>query len=85
MCLAISKQVLLMFRIEFVGPLRPEAPPEVLDRMTTDLTSLTQVVAHAKSLFSNVIIQRTHKPLPHGFRILDSQGAEVARWSIDDS
>ncbi len=74
-----------MFQIEFVGAKREGAPPEVLDRMTTDMTSLPQVVAHAKSLFSNVIVQRTHKPLPHGFRILDNQGTEVANWRIDDS
>jgi hypothetical protein len=74
-----------MFQIEFVGPSREGAPAEVLDRMTTDLISLPQVVAHAKSLFSNVIVQRTHKPVPHGFRILDNQGSEVAHWSIDDS
>ena len=53
-----------MFQIEFVGPNREGAPMEVLDRMTTDLTSVPQVVAHAKSLFSNVIVQRTHKPIP---------------------
>jgi hypothetical protein len=74
-----------MFQIEFVGARREGAPPEVLDRMRTDLTGVPQVVAHAKSLFSNVIVQRTHKPLPHGFRILDDQGSEVARWSIDES
>ncbi|HYP56936.1 MAG TPA: hypothetical protein VEQ35_01465 [Beijerinckia sp.] len=74
-----------MFGIEFVGPSQEGAPPEVLDRMMTDMTRLDQVVAHAKSLFSNVIVQRVHKPLPHGFRILDNEGIEVARWSIDDS
>jgi hypothetical protein len=74
-----------MFQIEFVGASCEGAKPEVLDRMRTDLTSVPQVVAHAKSLFSNVIVQRTHKPLPHGFRILDNYGQEVAHWSIDDS
>lgn len=74
-----------MFKIEFVGPRRDDAPPEVIDEMTTDLTQLDKVVTHAKSLFSNVIIQRAHKPLPHGFWILDNQGTEVARWSIDDT
>lgn len=74
-----------MFQIEFVTPRGENGPPEVLDRMTTDMTSLSQVVAHAKSLFSNVIIQRTHKPIPHGFRILDDHGAEVAHWTIDES
>ncbi len=74
-----------MFQIEFVGPNREGAPVEVLDRMTTDLTSVPQVVAHAKSLFSNVIVQRTHKPIPHGFRILDAQGSEVAHWNIDET
>jgi hypothetical protein len=74
-----------MFQIEFVGPNREGASMEVLDRMTTDLTSVPQVVAHAKSLFSNVIVQRTHKPIPHGFRILDAQGSEVAHWNIDET
>jgi hypothetical protein len=74
-----------MFQIEFVGPNREGASVEVLDRMTTDLTSVPQVVAHAKSLFSNVIVQRTHKPIPHGFRILDTQGSEVAHWNIDET
>lgn len=74
-----------MFRIEFVGAHREGAPPEVLDRMTTDLTDLPHVVAHAKSLFSNAVVQRVHKPLPRGFRILDAQGTEVARWNIDES
>jgi hypothetical protein len=74
-----------MFRIEFVGAHREDAPPEVLDKMTTDLTHLPQVIAHAKSLFSNAVAQRVHKPLPHGFRILDIQGTEVAHWSLDDS
>lgn len=74
-----------MFQIEFVGPARDGAAPEVLDRMKTDMTRLDQVVTHAKSLFSNVIVQRVHKPLPHGFTILDAEGAEVAHWSIDDS
>lgn len=74
-----------MFRIEFVGAPREGAPPEVLDRMMTDLTGLPHVVAHAKSLFSNAVAQRVRKPLPHGFRILDAQGTEVARWSVDDS
>ncbi len=74
-----------MFQIEFLGPLREGAPPVVTDRMTTDLTSVPQVISHAKSLFSNVIVQRTHKPLPHGFRILDDRGGEVAHWNIDES
>jgi hypothetical protein len=74
-----------MFHIEFVGTLREGAPPEVLDRMETDIADLPHVVTHAKSLYANVIAQRTHKPLPRGFRILDLQGAEVARWSVDDS
>lgn len=74
-----------MFQIEFVGAHREGASPEVLDRMTTDLTDLPQIVTHAKSLYANVIVQRVHKPLPHGFRILDPQGTEVARWSVDDS
>jgi hypothetical protein len=74
-----------MFKIEFIGPHREGTSPEILDRMTTDLTKLDEVVTHAKSLFSNVIVQRVHKPLPHGFWILDGQGTEVARWSIDDA
>jgi hypothetical protein len=74
-----------MYQIEFIGPLREQGTPEVTDRMTTDLTRLDQVITHAKSLFSNVIVQRVHKPLPHGFSILDAEGIEVARWSIDDS
>jgi len=74
-----------MFQIEFVGPRQDGVAPEVLDRMTSDLTRLDQVVTHAKSLFSNVIVQRVHKPLPHGFSILDARGLEVARWSIDDT
>jgi hypothetical protein len=53
--------------------------------MLTDMTSLSHVVAHAKSLFSNVVVQRTRKPMPHGFRILDDHGAEVAHWSIDET
>lgn len=73
-----------MFHIEFVGAPREGAPPEVLDRMTTDMTDLLHVVAHAKSLYANVVVQRVHKPLPRGFRILDTQGTEVARWSVDD-
>jgi hypothetical protein len=74
-----------MFQIEFVGVLRDGAPPEVLDRMTTDLTDVPHVVTHAKSLYANVVIQRVHKPLPRGFRILDQQGTEVAHWSVDDA
>jgi hypothetical protein len=74
-----------MFHIEFVGMLLEGSPPEVLDRMTTDIADLPHVVTHAKSLYANVIIQRVHKPLPRGFRILDIQGTEVARWSVDDS
>lgn len=74
-----------MFQIEFVGMKREGVAPEVLDRMTTDMTDLPHVIAHAKSLFSNAVAQRVHKPLPHGFRILDTHGIEVARWSIDDS
>ena len=73
-----------MFQIEFVAPRHENGQPEVLDRMMTDLTSLPHVVAHAKSLFSNVVVQRTRKPVPHGFRILDDRGAEVAHWSIDE-
>lgn len=74
-----------MFQIEFIGPYREGASPEVIDRMTSDLTRLDQVVTHAKSLFSNVIVQRVRKPLPHGFAIRDAEGVEVARWSIDNS
>lgn len=74
-----------MYQIEFTAPRRENCPPEVLDRMRTDMTSLPHVVAHAKSLFSNVVVQRTRKPLPHGFRILDDHGAEVAHWSIDET
>jgi hypothetical protein len=74
-----------VFQIEFVGPHREGAPPEVLDRMRTDMTDLPHVIAHAKSLFSNAVAQRIHKPLPRGFRILDIQGIEVAHWSVDDS
>lgn len=73
-----------MFQIEFVAPRGENGQPEVLDRMMSDLTSLPHVVAHAKSLFSNVVVQRTHKAVPHGFRILDENGTEVAHWSIDE-
>lgn len=73
-----------MFQIEFVAPRWESGTAEVLDRMITDSTDLTQVVAHAKSLFSNVVAQRTRKPVPHGFRILDDDGTEVAHWSIDE-
>jgi hypothetical protein len=73
-----------MFQIEFVAPRYESGTPEVLDRMITDSTDLAHVVAHAKSLFSNVVVQRTHKPVPHGFRILDDHGTEVAHWSIDE-
>jgi hypothetical protein len=73
-----------MLQIEFVGASFEGAQLEVIDRMKTDLTDVRKAIVHAKSLFSNVIVQRTHKPLPHGFRILDSDGVEVARWSIDD-
>jgi len=73
-----------LFQIEFVAPSGEKGQPEVLDRMMTDMTSLSHVVAHAKSLFSNVVVQRTRKPVPHGFRILDDHGAEVAFWSIDE-
>jgi hypothetical protein len=73
-----------MFAIEFVGAPREGAPPVVTDRMETNLTDLAHIMAHAKSLFSNVVVQRTHKELPHGFRILNDHGTEVARWSIDD-
>lgn len=74
-----------MFQIEFVAPRREGEPSEVLDRMTTDMSNLPQVIAHAKSLFSNVIVQRTHKPLPRGFRILATDGTEVAHWNIDET
>lgn len=74
-----------MLQIEFVGVAAQGAAGEVIDRMKTDLTDVQKAIVHAKSLFSNVIVQRTHKPLPHGFRILDSAGVEVARWSIDES
>jgi hypothetical protein len=74
-----------MLVIEFVGLGARGAPAEVIDRMKTDLSDVRKAIAHAKSLFSNVIVQRTHKPLPHGFRILDSAGREVASWSIDES
>jgi hypothetical protein len=73
-----------MFQIEFVGVRHEGAPVEVIDRMKTDLTEVPKAVTHAKSLFSNVIVQRTHKQLPHGFRILDDAGVEVASWSIDE-
>ncbi|GEM_PF-1453820 len=73
-----------MFSIEFFGAPREGASPPVTDRMETNFTDLAHTITHAKSLFSNVIVQRRHKELPHGFRILDEQGAEVARWSIDD-
>jgi hypothetical protein len=86
-CFALERSELeaLMFAIEFLGVPREGAAPEVTDRMETNLTDLPHIIAHAKSLFSNVIVQRTHKVLPHGFRIVDPQGVEVARWSIDDS
>jgi hypothetical protein len=74
-----------VYHIEFVAPHGEKDQPEVLDRMTSDLTSVPQLVAHAKSLFANVVHQRTHKPVPHGFRILDEHGAEVAQWSIDEA
>ena len=74
-----------MFHIEFVGMLSEGSPHEVIDRMTPDISELPHVVPNAKSLYANVIIQRVHKPLPRGFRILDIQGTEVARWSVDDS
>jgi hypothetical protein len=74
-----------VFHIEFLAANPEGGQVEVLDRMTTDMTSLPKVMAHAKSLFSNVIVQRTHKPLPHGFRIRDAEGNEVGHWSIDES
>ncbi|PWB84549.1 MAG: hypothetical protein C3F11_00790, partial [Methylocystaceae bacterium] len=63
-----------MLQIEFVGMSHEGGPAEVIDRMKTDLTDVHKAIVHAKSLFANVIVQRTHKPLPHGFRILDSAG-----------
>ena len=74
-----------MFQIEFVGASQEGRAPEVLDRMRTDLTDLPHIITHAKSLLANAVAQRVHKPLPHGFRILDGQGTEVARWSLDES
>lgn len=74
-----------MLVIEFVGLGSQGAPAEVIDRMKTDLSDMRKAIAHAKSLFSNVIVQRTHKPLPHGFRIRDGAGREVASWRIDES
>lgn len=74
-----------MYSIEFVGMRRGDAPRPVIDRMETNMTDLAHVVTHAKSLFSNVVAQRTHKELPHGFRILDEHGVEVAHWNIDES
>jgi hypothetical protein len=74
-----------MFSIEFTGPLREGGGCEVIDRMTSDLTKLDEAVTHAKSLFSNVILQRVHKAIPRGFRILNPDGIELARWSIDDA
>jgi hypothetical protein len=79
------KQERSMYHIEFTAPIRENDPAEVIDRMQTDMTDLPHVVAHAKSLFSNAVHQRTHKPLPHGFRILDDHGTEVAHWSIDET
>lgn len=73
-----------MFAIEFLGAPQEGAAPVVTDRMETNLTDLPNIITHAKSLFSNVITQRSHKEIPHGFRILDDHGVEVARWSIDD-
>lgn len=74
-----------MFQIEFFGTSNGGSEPEVLDRMRTDMTELPHLISHAKSLFANAVAQRVHKPLPHGFRILDGQGNEVARWSLDES
>ncbi|HTV33931.1 MAG TPA: hypothetical protein VME69_12655 [Methylocella sp.] len=74
-----------MFQIEFFSASNEGSDPEVLDRMRTDMTDLPQLITHAKSLFANAVAQRVHKPLPHGFRILDGQGKEVARWSLDES
>ncbi|TDX65094.1 hypothetical protein EDE12_10366 [Methylosinus sp. sav-2] len=73
-----------MLVIEFVGAAPEGMTAQVIDRMNTDISDVRKAVTHAKSLFSNVIVQRTHKPLPHGFRILDSDGREVASWSIDE-
>lgn len=73
-----------MLVIEFVGAAPEGAIAQVIDRMNTDISDVHKAVTHAKSLFANVIVQRTHKPLPHGFRILDSDGREVASWSIDE-
>jgi hypothetical protein len=73
-----------LFQIEFVAPRRENQQPEVLDRMMSDSTSVPRLLAHAKSLFANVVHQRTRKPVPHGFRILDAHGTEVAHWSIDE-
>ncbi|MBG0811512.1 hypothetical protein IY145_19350 [Methylosinus sp. H3A] len=73
-----------MLVIEFVGVAPEGAIAQVIDRMNTDISDVHKAVTHAKSLFANVIVQRTHKPLPHGFRILDSAGKELASWSIDE-
>jgi len=73
-----------MLVIEFVGVAPEGAIAQVIDRMNTDISDVHKAVTHAKSLFANVIVQRTHKPLPHGFRILDSDGREIASWSIDE-
>jgi hypothetical protein len=73
-----------MLVIEFVGVAPEGMTAQVIDRMNTDISDVRKAVTHAKSLFSNVIVQRKHKPLPHGFRILDSDGREVASWSIDE-
>ncbi|BBU62589.1 hypothetical protein MSC49_25240 [Methylosinus sp. C49] len=73
-----------MLVIEFVGAAPEGMTAQVIDRMNTDISDVRKAVTHAKSLFSNVIVQRKHKPLPHGFRILDGDGREVASWSIDE-
>ena len=71
-----------MLTIEWIRHRGPGEPPGVVETMTFAGSSVSDAVAHAKSIFSET---RDRLPLnpPDGFRIVDGSGQEQAQWFAD--
>jgi ABC-type hemin transport system substrate-binding protein len=67
-----------MFAIEFVA-VRDRHEPEVVEKMTSNVTQLVDVDKTAKSLLEKVR-QKRHATPPDGYRIRAHDGRIALRW-----
>jgi len=70
-----------MYEIEWLGPPRPDDPPEILGRDKLELESQTEAAAAAIAGF---ILKCERNQRPYGFRIRDAAGGSLKLWGAHE-